>query len=89
MNIAPTIINSLILALSLGTVGSILVHDTNVDKATMVALAARMDSEAGVAQPGNMPHTHSERNSLYQAVRDIHSSQPRTQPRNTEDERYH
>lgn len=86
MNIVPTLVNSIMLLISLGTIGSLLVHDTNVDKATITALSAKTMTE--VAAPGNMPHTHSERNSLYQAVRDLRVSQPRIQPRGYEDKKF-
>lgn len=64
-------------ALSLGTAGALLVHDTNVDKAAVVAVTRGTDAKS----PGNDPHTHGERGSLYQAVRDLRNGQHRTQPR--------
>lgn len=89
MNIANTIINLLSLTFCLGTAGSIAIHDTNVDKALITGVASRVATmENVVSRPGNDPHTHSERSSLYQAVRDIHSSQPRVQPRNQEERSY-
>lgn len=89
MNIVKTIINLLSLTFCLSTAGSIIVHDTNVDKALITGVTSRAATiENVVARPGNDPHTHSERASLYQAVRDLHSSQPRVRPRNQEDKSY-
>ncbi len=88
MNSIPTILNFLALTLSLGTASSVLVHDTNIDKAMVTALAAQTASITGPAKLGNDPHTHSERGSLYQAIRSLNSSQPRTQPRGQEDRKY-
>lgn len=88
MNIAKTIIHLLTATFCLSICGSILVHDTNTDKAVLARIANKIDaSDSGTTKPGNTPHTHSERASLYQAIRDIHSSQPRTQPRN-QDQKY-
>lgn len=81
-----TITHVLVAFLSLSTVTGLLLHDTNVDKATTKAFAAAADDGAG--KPGNMPHTHGERSSLYQSIRDLNASQPRTQPRSQEDRRY-
>ena len=88
MNIANTILHLLTTALCLGICGSVLIHDTNTDKAVLARVANRAPTlDNVVIKPGNDPHTHSERGSLYQAVRDIHSSQPRTQPR-SQDKKY-
>lgn len=72
------------IALSLCTASGVLLHDTNVDKAMVKAVSQQVDA----ASPGNMPHTHSERGSLHQAIRDLNASQPRTQPRGQEDRKY-
>lgn len=89
MNSIPTILNFLALTLRLGTASSVLVHDTNIDKAMITALAVQAPTTSnGPAKPGNDPHTHSERASLYQAIRSLNSSQPRTQPRGQEDRKY-
>ena len=88
MNIAKTIIHTITAAFCVSICGSVLIHDTNTDKAVLTRVANRFSSlENVVTKPGNDPHTHSERGSLYQAIRDIHSAQPRTQPRNR-DEKY-
>lgn len=73
------------IALSLCTAGGLLLHDTNVDKAMLKAVSQQADA---IVAPGNTPHTHSERNSLHQAIRDLNASQPRTQPRSQEDRKY-
>lgn len=84
-----TIINTLIMTFSLSTATSLLLHDTNVDKATITALTASYNNSSSTpTKPGNDPHTHSERSSLYQAIRDIHASQPRIQPQRQGDKRY-
>lgn len=89
MNIIPTIFNLLALSFSLGTASSVLVHDTNIDKAMITALSSETaNTSTGSAKPGNDPHTHSERMSLYQAIRSINSSQPKTQPRSQDDRRH-
>lgn len=70
----------------------ILVHDTAVDKAAVTALTlpALFASYEGSKLFGNNPHTHSERSSLYQAVRDLKAGTgtARLQPRMTDDRRY-
>lgn len=89
MNLAQTIVNLLSITFCLGTAGSVFVHDTNVDKAALTAVANRVQHiENPVAKPGNDPHTHSDRGSLHQAIRDLNASQPRTQPRNQQDKKY-
>ena len=84
MIITQTLTHFLALALSLSTAGGLLLHDTNVDKAMVKAVSQHAD----VTAPGAMPHTHSERSSLHQAIRDLNASQPRTQPRGQEDRKY-
>lgn len=89
MNISSIITQTLSAVFCLGIVGSLVLHDTNIDKATLVAADNRIEwFSAPVTRPGNMPHTHSERASLYQAIRDLHSSQPRTQPRSQYEKKY-
>lgn len=81
---AQTLTNFFAVALALLTVGGLLLHDTNIDKAMIKAVS----SQAEVLPPGGLPHTHSERHSLHQAIRDLNASQPRTQPRSQEDRRH-
>ncbi len=89
MHVASTIINLLAISFSVGTASSVLLHDTNIDKAMVAALSVETaNTGANFSKIGNDPHTHSERTSLYQAVRTIHSSQPRTQAKGQDDRRY-
>ncbi len=89
MNLAQTIINLLSITFCVSTAGSVLLHDTNADKAALTAVANRVrTAENPVKQPGSMPHTHSERGSLHQAIRDLNTAQPRVQPRNQQDKKY-
>lgn len=65
----------------------ILVHDTKLDKATAIALAVPMafaSFELGASIPklSGEGHTHVERASLSNAVRDLQAGTPRIQPRN-------
>ena len=89
MNIAHTIFNLLSLTFCLGTASSVLIHDTNVDKAMVTAVTNHAQHMTNpIAKPGNDPHTHSERTSLHQAIRDLNASQPRVQPRNQDEKHY-
>lgn len=89
MNIVNTIINLLSLTFCLGTASSVVIHDTNIDKAMLTAVTSRTQVvDAPVMRPGNDPHTHSERVSLHQAIRDLNASQPRVQPRNQDEKHY-
>lgn len=88
MNIVHTFFNVASIFLGLSTVGSVVVHDTNVDKALVTVTSVSEDGASAVVVPGNTPHTHSERGSLHQAIRDLNAGQPRTQPRNQQDKKY-
>jgi hypothetical protein len=88
MNIGQLLFNLTTFTVSAAAAVSVLVHDTNVDKAALVAVADRADVPIAEVKIGNKPHTHSDRNSLHQAIRDINASQPRTQPRNQQDKKY-
>jgi hypothetical protein len=88
MNIANIFLNLTSLAMSAGVATSVLVHDTNIDKAALIAVADRIDPTAAEVQIAHKPHTHSDRNSLHQAIRDLNASQPRVQPRNQQDKKY-
>lgn len=81
------ITNSLALALSLVTAGSVLVHDTRIDRATMAAISLPMpmayeESSASKHLLSGEAHTHVERASVGQAVKDLANGTPRIQPRN-------
>lgn len=74
------------LTFALTTLFGVLVHDTKLDKATTIALTvpfALMSYELG-AQASKLSsegHTHVERVSLSNAVRDLQNATPRIQPR--------
>lgn len=80
------LLNPLSMLISVMTMTGVTVHDTNVDKAVTTAIyqAQVSSSNDGPTKIGNDPHTHSERGSLSQAVRDLKTSHPRIQPRNDE-----
>ena len=70
------------ITLSLLTACSVLLHDTNVDKAMIKSISEQSDS---VMRPGSMPHTHSEHASVQKAVRNLKSAHPRIRVRNGDD----
>lgn len=88
MNITQIFINLLTIGLSVSLAASILLHDTNTDKAVITAAHRRAGAITPVAKPVSHPHTHATRDSLHQAVRDLNASQPRTQPRTQDRNRY-
>lgn len=75
------------IALSLSTASGVLIHDTNIDKVVLKAMSQHEDTVV-TSINAKIPHTHSERGSLHQAIRDLNASQPRTQPRGQEDRKY-
>lgn len=79
--------------LSLSTATGVLVHDTRVDKAAMAALSAPSQVASGQADSklvniSGDAHTHTERHSLSQAVRDLKADNPRVHPRSQADKKY-
>lgn len=88
----PALLNPLAVVLSISTASGVFVHDSNIDKATLTALNPSIvrsaDPAEGLKKLGNTPHTHDERGSLSQAVRDIKGQKPRIHSRNTEDREY-
>ena len=87
-----TILNSLSIMLSLSTASGVLIHDTKIDKATAAAIAplavtANYETTDKLKISGD-PHTHSERGSLSQAVRDLKQQNPRLLPRAVEDRKH-
>lgn len=80
MTNATTLQTALISSLIAGASLGMLIHDTSVDKATVTALTAPTLIAITTVQLGGDPHTHSERGSLYQAIRELRLSQPRMQP---------
>ena len=85
-----TLLTPISIALSLSTATGVLLHDTKLDKAVTLApaLSANLDSADRSVKLVGDPHTHTERGSLSQAVRDIKSQNPRIQPRTTEDKKH-
>lgn len=76
----------LAITFALATTFGVLVHDTKIDQATSVALAipvALIGYELSTQIPklSSEGHTHVERISLANAVRDLHQGTPRIQPR--------
>lgn len=86
------IINTTALFVSLLTASSVFLHDTRIDKATIAAVSVP-DVAAMYQEQGNKllhaadAHTHVERVSFSQTVKDFSSGSPRVQPRN-EDKKY-
>ncbi|OGL22553.1 hypothetical protein A2707_04520 [Candidatus Saccharibacteria bacterium RIFCSPHIGHO2_01_FULL_45_15] len=81
-----TIIRHTAIGLALSTTLGVLIHDTKIDKATTVALsvpvlAASVDMGMTHFKLGGEAHTHVERVSLSNAVRDLQPGTPRIQPR--------
>jgi hypothetical protein len=81
------IVNSLALLLSLVTAGSVFVHDTRIDKAAMAATSLPLpstyeESNASKLLLGGDAHTHVERVTVSQAMKEFSNGTPRIQPRN-------
>ncbi|OYW85195.1 hypothetical protein B7Z17_02750 [Candidatus Saccharibacteria bacterium 32-49-10] len=89
MFLLPYIINPLLAVVSLFTATGVVLHDTQLDKATVTAFnsSAVVTNDAGLAtfQKGD-PHTHTDRASLAESLRSLKSANPRMQPRR-DDER--
>lgn len=86
------ILSPLSILLSLSTASGVLIHDTKIDKATAAAIAplavvANYEAADKFKMSGD-PHTHSERSSLSQAVRDLKQQNPRLLPRAIEDRKH-
>lgn len=88
----PLLINPIPLIITLSTAFGVLIHDTQIDKATSTALTMpaliAAYGAADIALKLNDPHVHNERASLSEGVRDLKASQPRVQPRNGDDKKY-
>jgi len=83
-----SLINPILIALSLSTATGIFLHDTRLDKATTLGMAtptvmAPYQANTKLVSENDL-HTHSERASFSQAVQDLKSPNPRIQPRNDE-----
>lgn len=85
-------LNPLPVLISLSTLLGVLVHDTKIDQLTTTLLAtpALVASYEGVSHALKMsdPHTHTERISLSEAVRNMANGSPRLQPRLSEEKRH-
>lgn len=86
------IINVLALLTSLVTASSVFLHDTHLDKAAMAATALPAATVTYEEQGNKMlsfgdAHTHVERISFTQAIKDFSTGNPQVQPRN-EDKKY-
>lgn len=87
------LINPLMALFSIFTSTGVFLHDTQVDKAAVTALAppAIISESEPLPQPTfrkSDPHTHPEHSSLSQAVRDLKAANPRIQPRRDENRRH-
>lgn len=89
MQLISSIINPLLAIISILTSTGVFLHDTQIDKAAVTAIAHQSivngtDAPVATFQKGD-PHTHSERGPLGQALRELKAASPRTQPRRDEE----
>ncbi|MBC7943265.1 hypothetical protein H7X68_02085 [Candidatus Saccharibacteria bacterium] len=88
----PLLINPLPIFFTLGTVFGVLVHDTQIDRATAASLVAPIVivsyGATDVALNQNDPHIHSERVSVSESIRNLKTDQPRVQTRGGDDKKY-
>jgi hypothetical protein len=87
------IIQQLAIGFALTTTFGVLVHDTKIDQATSVALTLPValvgfELSSQIPKLSSEGHTHVERVSLSNAIRDLHAGTPRVQPRD-EHKKYH
>lgn len=79
------LLNPLPILLTITTSFGVLLHDTQIDKATKTALALPATiaafGAADVAFKANDPHTHTERFSVSGELQTLKSAQPRVQAR--------
>jgi len=80
------IVNISVVVISLVTASGIFLHDTRVDRAATTAITLPAEIVADTASNDKLmnwdAHTHVERMTFSQTVRDLQSSNPRIQPRN-------
>lgn len=85
------LINPLAILMSFSTATGVLVHDMHIDQAVstlaMPAAMASVDTTKAV-NLGGADHTHVERASLSQALRDVRVGTPSIQPRVAENKKY-
>lgn len=88
----PLLINPLSILLTLTTTFGVLIHDTQIDRATTAALALPVAfatvGPADLSFKLNDPHLHAERISASQTIQQLSSTQPRVQTRASEDKKY-
>jgi len=88
----PILINPLPLLLSLTTSFGVLVHDTNIDRAASIAIsmpiAFAIVGTADSTFKFSDQHTHTERTSYTNAIKQMGPEQPRTQTRGGDDKKY-
>ncbi len=92
-NIFNTIIAFLTLPVSMTLAASVFLHDTQLDRATAVALAvpaASLITYAAIDKEikSSDPHTHVERTSAPRHINGIRAMMPRIQPRDDDHRRY-
>ena len=85
------LINPLAVLMSFSTATGVLVHDMHIDQAlSSLAMPAAMASvdTTKTLNLGGADHTHVERTSLSQALRDVRVGNPSIQPRVAENKKY-
>jgi hypothetical protein len=88
----PILINPLPLLLTLTTTFGVLVHDTQIDRATTTALALPAAfatfGAADAALKFGDAHTHVERVNAAKTLQELRSGQPRMQARNDDEKKF-
>jgi hypothetical protein len=88
----PSIISPLTLLLTLTTSFGVLVHDTQVDRATTTALALPVAfatfGAADAAIKFGDAHTHVEKVNVAKTLQELRSGQPRIQVRNDDEKKF-
>ncbi len=88
----PLLINPLPLLLTLTTSFSVLIHDTQIDRATTTALVLPVSlatlGAADISLKLNDPQVHPEKVSVANTIRQLRSTQPRLHVRDDKDRQY-
>lgn len=88
----PLLINPLPILLTLTTSFGVLFHDSQLDRASSIALSLPVAfaavGSADLSFKSSDPHLHAERVSIAQKFEQLRSVQPRIQTRNGEDKKY-
>lgn len=86
----PLFINPVSILLTLTTSFGVIIHDTQIDRATTAAFAVpaiiATFGVADITMKSNDPHIHVERFSAADTIRSLKSGQPRTQTRDDDKE---